>query len=192
MCINFNKNERMFGADATALMARKPQSTFSKLYRMIGKSIDHPVFKELKEQYYPIDAYTNESTGVTTLKAEDTSYTPEELLAMMMEYAKDITKTHVGKDIKDCVITVPSSFTQSERRAVYTAADIANLKILSLIDENTAAALQFGMDRIFNEPNNVLFYNMGANSVQVILLFRLDYLLVIFVCELYLGYYCEI
>lgn len=167
MCINFDKNERMFGSDATALVARKPLSTFCRLYRMIGKQANDPVFTQLKDQHFPYEAYANESTSITHLKVEKTNYTPEELLAMMMEYAKDITKTHIGKDIKDCVITVPASFTQHERKALYVAADIANLKILSLIEENTAAALQYSMDRVFDEPHNVLFYNMGSNSVQV-------------------------
>ena len=66
---------------------------------------------------------------------------------MMMQYAKDITQNHGGKVIKDCVLTVPSSFTQHERMAIYAAADIANLRVLSLIEENTAAALHYGIDR---------------------------------------------
>ena len=66
---------------------------------------------------------------------------------MMMQYAKDITANHGGKVIKDCVLTVPSWFTQHERAAVYAAADIANLRVLSLVEENTAAALHYGIDR---------------------------------------------
>lgn len=69
--------------------------------------------------------------------------------------------------IKDCVVTVPSSFTQHERKAMYTAAAIADLRILTLIEENTAAALHFGIDRVFDTPTSVLFYNMGSSSVQV-------------------------
>ena len=70
---------------------------------------------------------------------------------MMMQYAKDITQNHGGKVIKDCVLTVPSSFTQHERMAIYAAADIANLRVLSLIEENTAAALHYGIDRYSTE-----------------------------------------
>lgn len=78
-----------------------------------------------------------------------------------------MTHAFGGKTIKDCVITVPASFTQHEREALYTAAEIAELKVLSLIEENTAAALHYGIDRVFEQPSTVLYYNMGAGSVQV-------------------------
>ena len=86
---------------------------------------------------------------------------------MMMQYAKEITLNYGGKVIKDCVLTVPSSFSQHERAAMYAAANIADLRVLSLIEENTAAALNYGIDRVFEEPHTVLYYNMGANSLQV-------------------------
>jgi hypoxia up-regulated 1 len=98
---------------------------------------------------------------------EDTVYTPEELIAMFLNHVKEMTLNFGGKKIKDCVITVPSSFTQHERAAMYTAAEIADLNILTLIEENTAAALHYGIDRVFDTPYNVLFYNMGAGSTQV-------------------------
>ena len=88
-------------------------------------------------------------------------------MAMILNHVKEMTLNFGGKKIKDCVITVPSSFTQHERAAVYTAAEIADLNILTLIEENTAAALHYGIDRVFETPYNVLFYNMGAGSTQV-------------------------
>ena len=88
-------------------------------------------------------------------------------MAMMMQHAKDMTANYGGKQIKDCVITVPAHFTQHERRALYSAADIANLRVLSLIEENTAAALHYGIDRVFEQPKTILYYNMGASAVQV-------------------------
>ena len=87
---------------------------------------------------------------------------------MLFQHAKDMTTNYGGKVIKDCVITVPSSFTQRERSAVYTAAEIAELRVLTLVEENTAAAIYFGIDRVFETPHTVLFYNMGASSIQVI------------------------
>lgn len=160
----------MFGSDSTALMSRKPELTFNKLLRMLGKPHDHENVRVLSEkQYFPTKVEVNESTGAAALRLnEETLYTPEELVAMMLQHAKDITKDYSeGQSIKDCVITVPSSFTQHERRALYDTAALVDLKILSLIEENTAAALHFGIDRVFEEPHNVLFYNMGAGSTQV-------------------------
>jgi len=169
--VAFYRGERMFGSDATALSAKKPESTFVKLNRAIGRSTDHPLIQEYKQQFFPYEIYSNETTGKTLFKQEETYYSPEELLAMMMQHAKDITAASGVKGIKDCVLTVrkslikyityviffliscclfeqvPSSFTQHERAALYAAADIADLRVLSLIEENTAAALHYAIDR---------------------------------------------
>jgi hypoxia up-regulated 1 len=101
------------------------------------------------------------------VEAEVPYNSPEELMAMMMRHANDITLGHGGKRVKDVVITVPSYYTQHERIAIQNAAEIADLRVLSLVEENTAAALHYSIDRVYEEPYTVLFYNMGASSVQV-------------------------
>jgi hypoxia up-regulated 1 len=165
--ISFYKNERLFGSDSIALQGRKPEVTYSKMYRAIGKVAGHHHIDEIiKEQYFPHNIYTNETTGFTHVAHEDSSFTPEELIAMMMQHAKDMVASFGGKPVRDCVMTVPSYFTQHERRALYTAANIADLNVLSLIEENTAAALHYGVDRVFEEPSTALFYNFGAGSIQ--------------------------
>mmetsp|Transcript_25466 Transcript_25466/g.42935 ORF Transcript_25466/g.42935 Transcript_25466/m.42935 type:complete len:993 (+) Transcript_25466:61-3039(+) len=172
LSLTFYRGERMFGSDSTALMSRKPELTFNKLLRMLGKPHDHASVRVLNEkQYFPNKLVLNETTGQAALQLnEDTMFTPEELVGMMLQHAKDITKDYAnGQSIKDCVITVPSSFTQHERRALYDAAALVDLKILSLIEETTAAALHFAIDRVFEEPNHVLFYNMGAGTTQVMI-----------------------
>ena len=75
---------------------------------------------------------------------------------MVLTYAKDITRAYGGNVVRDCVITVPMSATQIEREALLAAAELADLRVLSLIEANTAAALQFGLDRKFDEPRKVL------------------------------------
>eukprot|EP01039_Chlorochromonas_danica_P006723 gene6723-7432_t len=167
VCVAFYKNERLFGSDASALMGRKPEASFSKFFRMLGRSVDHPAVKEVSSQYFPYNIYRNETSSLTSISVEDEAYTPEELLAMMLQHVKDITANFGGKVIRDCVITVPSSFSQHEKAALYTAAEIADLKVLSLIEENTAAALHYAIDRTFDKPTVVLYYNMGAGSTQV-------------------------
>lgn len=167
-CISFFKGERLFGSDAHALIGRKPEVSFAKVYRMLGRHVEHPLVQEIpNQQYFPYSIYANETTGISHLKVDDSQYTPEELIAMMLQHVRDMTHAFGGHNIRDCVITVPSSFTQHEREALYTAAEIADLKVLSLIEENTAAALHHGIDRTFETPQNVLYYNMGAGSVQV-------------------------
>ena len=87
---------------------------------------------------------------------------------MVLTHAKDITREYgVQGDVRDCVLTVPSFYTQHERRALLDAAALADLNVLALIDETTAAGLHYGIDRIEEEPQNVVFYNMGASALQV-------------------------
>ena len=101
------------------------------------------------------------------------SFTPEELSAMLLNHAADFTLAY-GEEkgsslgtIKDCVLTVPSFATQTDRQARLDMAEVAGFNVLGLIDENTAAALNFGMDKMYEEPQIILFYNMGAGSLQV-------------------------
>lgn len=92
---------------------------------------------------------------------------------MVLNHAEEFTqaygveKGHDIGSIKDCVLTVPSFATQAERQAYLDAAKLADYNVLSLIDENTAAALNFGMDKVYEEPRIYLFYNLGASSLQV-------------------------
>ena len=97
-------------------------------------------------------------------------FSPEELTAMVLHYAEEITH-HYGKekgntygDIQDCVLTVPSFATQAERQALQDSARLAGFNVWSLIDENTASAVNFGMDKAFEEPKIYLFYNLGAGA----------------------------
>lgn len=86
---------------------------------------------------------------------------------MVLSHAKDITTAYGAPNAKDCVLTVPSFFTEHERRALLDAAELADLNVLGLIDETTAAALHYGIDRVDEKPVNILFYNMGGSSLQV-------------------------
>ena len=92
---------------------------------------------------------------------------------MVLHYAEEFThqygkeKGHTYGDITDCVLTVPSFATQSERQALLDAAELGGFKVLGLIDENTASAVNFGMDKTFEDPKIYLFYNLGGSSLQV-------------------------
>lgn len=92
---------------------------------------------------------------------------------MVLHYAEEFThhygkeKGHTFGDITDCVLTVPSFATQSERQALLDSAELGGYKVLGLIDENTASALNFGMDKTFEDPKIYLFYNLGGSSLQV-------------------------
>lgn len=123
-------------------------------------------------------------------KDTDPHYTPEELVAMVLQHAVDISTAYAAEQghsnmlpPKDIVLTVPSFATQRERMALLDAAALADLNVLLLIDDNTAAALQYSMDKTFADATNeqsedqwILFYNVGATSVQATLVHFYSYL----------------
>lgn len=166
--ILFDSGTRFYGSDASSLIARKPTFTPYSMNMLLGRDESHPVVKGLADRHNPLPASYNATRSGVCLTVSSTSYTPEELVAMVLTHAKDFTVADgVTAPIKDCVLTVPCFYTQHERRALLDAATLAGLNVLALIDETTAAGLHYGIDRIEEEPLNVLFYNMGASSVQV-------------------------
>ena len=100
---------------------------------------------------------------------------------MVLNHAKEMTVAYAEENgnaaltPKDVVLTVPSFATQHERRALLDAAELADLNVLSLLDETTAAALHFGMDKIMEEPKIYIFYNLGASALQVSVVRYLSY-----------------
>jgi len=166
--ILFDSDTRFYGSDAKSLIGRKPTFTPYSMGMLLGRDESHPVVQDQYSEYNPMQPFYNETRSGLGIKVSSATYTPEELVAMVLSHAKDFTAADgVTGKIKDCVLTVPCFYTQHERRAILDAADLADLNVLALIDETTAAGLHFGIDRIEEKPMNVLFYNMGGNSIQV-------------------------
>jgi hypoxia up-regulated 1 len=173
--IGFNQEERVYCGTCLNLFTKKPHNTYGGIRRLLGRDLDHPLVQHMVEkENLPNSLYMNESTGRLSFvhekgKDNEAFFTVHELVSMIFTYAKDIAIDYgEGVKVRDCVVTVPSFFVQKERQAVLDAAHMAGLKVLSLIDENTAAALQYGIDRVFeNKTHNVLYYNLGSNSLQV-------------------------
>jgi hypoxia up-regulated 1 len=174
--LGFEDAERRFGGDAVTLASRRPQQAIAFVPRLLGRSTKHPALERLASQYLPFLVEEDAARGTANLTVQgggsaedpDISLSPEEAMAMILTHAKSNADRFSGGRVTDAVLTVPSYFTVSERDAMRDAAHIAGLKVLSLIEENTAAALQYGISRIFpNETHTVLIYNMGASSTQV-------------------------
>uniref|UniRef100_A0A7S2UZJ9 Uncharacterized protein n=1 Tax=Fibrocapsa japonica TaxID=94617 RepID=A0A7S2UZJ9_9STRA len=174
--ITFYKGERYYGSDAFGMTSKSPQSTYFHVGSLLGRDEDHPLSAQRLEGFRAgVSPRFNETRGGLVFDApaaaaavgEGGVFTPEELVGMLLSYARAMTKNFGGSTVQDCVLTVPSFATHLERRALLDAANIAGLKVLSLVEENTAAALQFGIDRIYENETNVLFYNMGSTSTQV-------------------------
>mmetsp|Transcript_31659 Transcript_31659/g.46706 ORF Transcript_31659/g.46706 Transcript_31659/m.46706 type:complete len:926 (-) Transcript_31659:2784-5561(-) len=177
----FDADSRFYGADANSLYGRKPTKTPSALSVMLGRDEQHPSVTVLEERHFPILPKYNETRSGVTLHVDGEDFTPEELVAMVLSHARDMTiaygKENSGTTLspKDLVLTVPSFATQHERRALLDAAELADLNVLALIDETTAAALHYGMDKIMEDPKILIFYNLGASSLQVSVVRFLSY-----------------
>mmetsp|Transcript_116878 Transcript_116878/g.337737 ORF Transcript_116878/g.337737 Transcript_116878/m.337737 type:complete len:906 (-) Transcript_116878:181-2898(-) len=172
--ILFDQGARFYGADASSLLARKPTKTPGSMSVMLGRDDNHPAVKVLTERHFPLTPKFNETrNGLYLMVDGKESYTPEELISMLLSHAEEMTIAY-GKEkgneftsVRDCVLTVPSFATQAERQAYLDAASLANFNVLGLIEENTASALNFGMDKTYEEPKVYLFYNLGGSSLQV-------------------------
>ncbi|CAM9469770.1 unnamed protein product [Ascophyllum nodosum] len=169
VAVNFDRGERNFGSDAYALLSRKPKQTFTKITTLLGRDLEHPyVAPILSRLPNDVDFRADEGGVVLTLTDNglETDYSAVELVAMVLSSAQEMTEMF-GYSVKDTVITVPEFATAHERRALLDAAGLAGLTVLSVMDENTAAALQHAISQTYEEDTNFMFYNMGANSVQV-------------------------
>ncbi len=172
--VSFDRGELALGGDAYAMIARKPGQVFSKLHALIGRHASHPsVVSIVKASGLPGVQFNTERRGIdlllNTKDGKEQRYSPEELVALLLVHAQDITRDYVGggRNITDVVLTAPIFWGALERQALIDAAHLAGLNPLAIVDETTAAAVQFLIDRPTENDTNILFYNMGAGSVQV-------------------------
>ncbi|CAN0320483.1 unnamed protein product, partial [Hapterophycus canaliculatus] len=134
-----------------------------------GRDLEHPFLAPIMSRL-PNDVQFKAEEGGVVLSLNDNGakaeYSAVELVAMILSSAQEMTDMF-GYSVKDAVITVPEFATAHERRALLDSADLAGFTVLSLMDENTAAALQHAISQTYEKETNVMFYNMGANSIQV-------------------------
>ncbi|XP_072011773.1 hypoxia up-regulated protein 1 isoform X2 [Engystomops pustulosus] len=161
-------NERLFGDSAIGMAAKNPKVTFRYFQDLLGKREENPQVESFRKRFPEYSVVKDEERGTVLFKlSEEQTYTPEELLAMMLNYSRSLAEEFAEQAIKDIVITVPAFFNQAERRAVLQAAKLAGLKVLQLINDNTAVALNYGVFRrkdINATAQNIMFYDMGSKS----------------------------
>ncbi|XP_015183602.1 PREDICTED: hypoxia up-regulated protein 1 isoform X2 [Polistes dominula] len=166
--IAFRDGERTFGEDAQVVGLRFPQSTFSYILDLLGKSIDNPMVKLYSKRFPYHDIIADDERQTIAFKIyENITHTPEELLAQILHKGKEFAEFSAGQKVNEAVITVPGYFNQAERRALLQAAELAKIKVLQLINDYTAVALNYGIFRrkeINDSVQYVMFYDMGASS----------------------------
>ncbi|CAI5719979.1 unnamed protein product [Peronospora destructor] len=171
--VAFDGDERLYGADAATVGVRRPQTAYSQIRRLLGTTLSDPqVSALLDEEHFPYELIQNATRGGTISLKHGTEQTfhAEELLGMVFAHSRQITDTFAEAPVKDWVLTVPTFFSQAQRQALLDAAEISGVRVLSLINENTAAALQLAVHSSYDPeeiPKKILFYNLGSTSLQV-------------------------
>lgn len=175
--------ERIYGSDAVALSARFPSDVYPNLKPLLGLNFGDDLISEYGGTFPGLDIVEWTETGAVGFKSDsfvkaEEPWLVEELLAMELKNIKGNAETMAGKGstIQDAVITVPSFYTAQERRAVILAADLAGLRVLSLISDGLAVGLNYATSRTFpivnegGKPEIHLVYDMGAGSTTATVL----------------------
>jgi len=170
--VGFSGDERLIGDAAKSQAAGNPQNTVYEAKRLIGRRWDEPsVQRDLKQlSYKVIKGQDNKPEVEVEFKGETKHMRPEEIGAAVLQKMKLTAEAYLGKPVTDAVITVPAYFNDSQRQATKDAGVIAGLNVLRIINEPTAAAIAYGLDKKKNGEQNVLIFDLGGGTFDVSLL----------------------
>ncbi len=157
--------ERVVGKAAKNQAVTNPENTVSSVKRFIGRSYNETV-EEQKTVSYKVKAGKD---GRAVIDIEGKDYTPEEISAMVLQKLKTDAEKQVGAPITQAVITVPAYFNDSQRQATKDAGKIAGLDVLRIINEPTAAALAYGLDKV-DHDEKILVFDLGGGTFDVSIL----------------------
>ena len=167
--VSFTDTERMIGDGAKNQVSMNPTNTVFDAKRLIGRKFDEKsVQDDMKHFTFEVKADpTNKPKIHVSHLCEDKSFNPEEISAMILQYLKDTAESYLGKTVDSAVITVPAYFNDSQRQATKDAGTIAGLNVLRIINEPTAAALAYGLDKKTSTEQNVLIFDCGGGTHDV-------------------------
>ncbi|NHE57792.1 molecular chaperone DnaK [Cyclobacterium plantarum] len=154
--------ERKVGDPAKRQAITNPANTISSVKRFMGKKFSE-ISEERKHASYKVDQGPNDTVAI---KIGDRSYTPQELSAMILQKMKSTAEDFLGQEVTEAVITVPAYFNDSERQATKEAGQIAGLDVKRIINEPTAAALAYGLDKK-NKDMKIAVYDLGGGTFDI-------------------------
>jgi len=168
-----DEGERLIGDSAKNQASGNVLNTLFDVKRIIGRKFSDPVVQQ-EIKTYPFKVEENKTTGGcvihATVKGEAKTFSPEEISAMILGKMKETVETYTGHEMKNCVITCPAYFNNEQRQATKDAGAIAGLNVLRVINEPTAAAIAYGLDKQNNGERNVLIFDFGGGTHDVSLL----------------------
>ena len=170
--VAFNNTERLIGDAAKNQVSSNPVNTVFDAKRLIGRKIsDSAVQSDMKHWPFKVKGDENGKPIIeVSYKEENKEFSPEEISSMILVKMKEISEAYIGKDVKNAVITVPAYFNDAQRQATKDAGLIAGLNVLRIINEPTAAAIAYGLDKKDETEKNVLIFDLGGGTFDVSLL----------------------
>lgn len=170
--VSFTDTERLIGDAAKSAASTYPRSTVFDAKRMIGRDFRDPLLQsDLKHfPYEVIDDGKGRPKIIVDTKDGQKQFYPEEISAMVLQKMKSIAESYLGTTVRDAVVTVPAYFNDAQRQATKDAGTIAGLNVLRIINEPTAAAIAYGLDKKEGGEKNVLIFDCGGGTHDVSLL----------------------
>jgi len=163
--VAFTKDgERLVGASAKRQMVTNPDKTFYAVKRLIGRKFDAAEAKHHRELVaYPVVKADN---GDAWVEVDSKKMSPQEISAIILQKMKKTAEDYLGEEVKDAVITVPAYFNDSQRQATKDAGAIAGLNVLRIVNEPTASALAYGLDKT-TENHLIAVYDLGGGTFDI-------------------------
>ncbi|XP_073817579.1 heat shock protein 68-like [Musca autumnalis] len=169
--VAFTDSERLIGDAAKNQVAMNPSNTVFDAKRLIGRKFDDSKIQD-DMKHWPFKVVND--CGIPKIsvefKGEQKRFAPEEISSMVLTKMKETAEAFLGSTVRDAVITVPAYFNDSQRQATKDAGAIAGLNVLRIINEPTAAALAYGLDKNFKGERHVLIFDLGGGTFDVSIL----------------------
>ena len=161
-----DKNEKLVGQSAKRQSVTNPENTFFAIKRLIGRRIDDKEVEKDKDLVpYKIVSGDN---GDAWVEAQGKKYAPSQISAFILQKMKETAEKYLGQEVKEAVITVPAYFNDSQRQATKNAGKIAGLEVKRIINEPTAAALSYGLDK--KETGTIAVFDLGGGTFDISIL----------------------
>ncbi|ETV66170.1 hsp70-like protein [Aphanomyces astaci] len=169
--VAFTDSERLIGDAAKNQVAMNPTNTVFDAKRLIGRKFNDSVIQaDIKHWPFKVTPGAGDKPQITVeFKGETKTFQPEEISSMVLIKMKEVSEAFIGSTVNNAVITVPAYFNDSQRQATKDAGAIAGLNVLRIINEPTAAAIAYGLDKKGGE-RNVLIFDLGGGTFDVSLL----------------------
>jgi L1 cell adhesion molecule like protein len=169
--VAFTDSERLIGDAAKNQVAMNPDNTVFDAKRLIGRRFDDPsVQSDMKHWPFKVISDGGKPKIRVEYKNEVKTFFPEEISSMVLVKMKEIAEAYLGKTVTDAVITVPAYFNDSQRQATKDAGTISGMNVLRIINEPTAAAIAYGLDKKVGKERNVLIFDLGGGTFDVSIL----------------------